>query len=183
MIRRNRMAKRKPTIRRPKVMRSGYEKRVAIYLKEMGVPFEYETLKIPFVVPEKKRTYNPDFTLPNGIIIESKGNLDRHAREKMALVVEQNPHLDIRFLFMRDNKITKQSKTKYSDWALKRGIKYHVSEQGHIPDEWLDEALAPSSLDGSTSLLEAGPKTSRGRVSKRGRSLDSVPSEAEPSDV
>lgn len=149
----------------------------------MGVPFEYETLKIPFVVPSKKRTYNPDFKLPNGIIIESKGNLDRLAREKMALVVEQNPHLDIRFLFMRDNKITKQSKTKYSDWCTKRGIKYHVSESGKIPEEWIREALAPSSLDGTTGLLPDGPKARTGRVPKSERSLDVISGETEPSDL
>lgn len=158
-------------------MRSGYEKKVAAYLKEKGVPFEYESLKIPFLVPPKKRTYNPDFMLPNGIIVESKGNLDRQAREKMALVVEQNPHLDIRFLFMRDNKITKQSKTKYSDWCTKRGIKYAVSESGRIPDEWLLEALMPSCLDGTPSLPEqistTGTKRSR-RVRVNVRSLDST---------
>ena len=57
----------------------------------------------------------------------------------MALVVEQNPHLDIRILLMRDNKISKQSKTRYSDWLEKRNIKYAISEYGIIPEEWLAE--------------------------------------------
>lgn len=122
-------------------------------------------MKVPFVVPSKKRTYNPDFELPNGIIIEAKGKLDRLVREKMALVFEQNPHLDIRFLFMRDNKLSKSSKTRYSDWCEKRGIKYAVSESGHIPEEWLVEALASSSLDGSTSMRPGG----KGQPSVHGR--------------
>lgn len=138
---------------KPKQMKSGYEKKVAAYLNQQKVPFEYETLRVPFVVPAKKRTYNPDFMLPNGIIVEAKGNLDRLAREKMALVIEQNPHLDIRLLFMRDNKITKASKTRYSDWCTKRGITYAISEDGHIPQEWLDEARADPSLDGSFNGL------------------------------
>lgn len=133
-------------------MKSGFEKKVAAYLESKKVPFEYETLRVPFVVPAKKRTYNPDFMLPNGVIVEAKGKLDRDVREKMALVIEQNPHLDIRMLFMRDNKITKQSKTRYSDWCTKRGIKYAVSEQGHIPDAWVHEALASPSLDGASGL-------------------------------
>lgn len=145
---------------KPKQLKSGYEKKVAAYLTSKKVPFEYETMRVPFVVPAKKRTYNPDFMLPNKIIVEAKGNLDRLAREKMALVIEQNPHLDIRMLFMRDNKITKASKTRYSDWCEKRGIKYAVNEYGHIPEEWLKEALADPSLDGTTSV-SSGSKSSR----------------------
>jgi hypothetical protein len=80
----------------------------------------------------------------------------------MALVFEQNPDLDIRFLFMRDNKISKNSKTRYSDWCKKRGIKYAVSEHGHIPDEWLAEARVASSLDGIASV-RAGTAAGRKR--------------------
>jgi len=104
-------------------------------------------MKVQYVVPAKKRTYSPDFILPNGIIVEAKGKLDRAVREKMALVMEQNPHLDIRLLFMRDNKITRTSKTRYSDWCEKRGIKYAIDEQGRIPEEWIKEAKATPGLD------------------------------------
>lgn len=126
----------------------------------MGVPFKYESLKIPYVVPAKKRVYNPDFELPNGIIVEYKGKLDRVAREKMALVLEQNPTLDIRMLFMRNNKLSKTSKTRYSDWCEKRGIKFAVSENGEIPEEWINEALASTSLDAIPSI-PAAKKTAR----------------------
>lgn len=160
------MMKRRMGPPRYRDMRSGLEEKVAAYLKSKNVPFEYETLKIPFIVPAKKRTYNPDFMLPNGIIIEAKGKLDRDVREKMALVIEQNPHLDIRFLFMRDNKIAKNSKTRYSTWCDKRGIKYAVSEQGIIPAEWIEEALAPPRLDGTTGV-SAGPAAAVRTVGKR----------------
>lgn len=151
--------------------KSGFEKKGAAYLEEHNVPFEYETLKIPYLVPEKKRTYNPDFTLPNGIILEYKGKLDRLVREKMALVIEQNPHLDIRFLFMRDNKISKTSKTRYSDWCIKRGIKYAVSEEGHIPDAWMEEARVTSSLDGAPIVRSNTRPRGKGQSRVRAGSL------------
>lgn len=128
-------------------LKSLFEKKVAKCLNDNKVPFEYESMKVQYVVPAKKRTYSPDFILPNGIIVEAKGKLDRAVREKMALVIEQNPHLDIRLLFMRDNKITRTSKTRYSDWCEKRGIKYAIDEQGRIPKEWIKEAKATPGLD------------------------------------
>lgn len=118
--------------------RSGFEKKVAASLKLRKVKFEYEKLKISYTVPESKHVYTPDFVLPNGIVCEVKGKFDPASRAKMMLVIEQNPDLDIRMLFMRDNYINKKSKTKYSDWCIKRGIKYHVSLQGEIPEEWLE---------------------------------------------
>ncbi len=104
----------------------------------MGIKFKYEALKLPYTIPEKKRNYIPDFELPNGVIVEFKGKLDRLAREKMLLAIEQNPTKDIRILFMRDNYIYKGSKTKYSDWCKEHGIKYAVSLRGEIPKEWLE---------------------------------------------
>jgi hypothetical protein len=153
-------------------LKSGFEKKVAKYLNENKIPFEYETLRVPYLVPEKKRNYNPDFMLPNGIIVEAKGKLDRLVREKMALVIEQNPELDIRFLFMRDNKIAKNSKTRYSDWCKKRGIKYAISEEGHIPSEWMAEARVTSSLDGIASVQPASKRKVRAGVRTTRSSLD-----------
>lgn len=143
--------------------RSGFESKGAAFLAENGIPFEYETYKITYTVPEKRKTYNPDFMLPNGIILEYKGKLDRDVREKMALAIEQNPDLDIRFVFMRDNKIAKNSKTRYSDWCKKRGIRYAISEDGHIPEEWLDEARAVHSLDANTGVSTPVKKSKRKR--------------------
>lgn len=148
--------------------KSGFEKKGAANLEARGVPFEYETLKVKYVVPEKTRTYTPDFILPNGIIAEYKGKLDRDVREKMALVMEQNPHLDIRMLFMRDNKIAKNSKTRYSDWCKARGIVYAVSEQGHLPQEWIDEALANHGLDGAPRKPVVDARPARRRYRKKG---------------
>ena len=44
--------------------RSGLEEKVADLLVELGVKYEYETVKIPYVI---EHLYCPDFILPNGI--------------------------------------------------------------------------------------------------------------------
>lgn len=120
-------------------LRSGLEKRTASYLDELGVEYEYETVVLEYTVPAKKHKYKPDFILPNGIIVEAKGRFDPATRQKMAHVIEQNPDKDIRLLFMRNNPINKGSTTTYGDWCDKRGIKWHVSAAGEIPEEWIKE--------------------------------------------
>lgn len=114
--------------------RSKFEISVAKSLADRGIKFEYESEKIVFV--PKPRTYTPDFYLPhNNIYIEAKGHLDKGDRVKMVLVKEQNPHLDIRFVFLNArNKIYKGSKTTYGDWATRHGFEW--SERS-IPEEWL----------------------------------------------
>lgn len=118
-------------------LRSGLEKRTAEYLETNKIPFEYETMTIEYTVPSKVHKYKPDFILESGIIVEAKGRFDAATRQKMAHVIEQNPDLDIRLLFQRDNTISKSSKTTYTAWCEKRGIKCHVSASGELPDDWL----------------------------------------------
>lgn len=129
--------KRKAIPMEQRKLRSGYERKVRKCLEENKVQYAYESMVVKYVVPETRRSYTPDFILANGIIIESKGYWDADSRRKMALVVEQNPHLDIRMLLQRDNTLSKKSKTKYTDWAKARGIKCAVSPSGEIPKEWL----------------------------------------------
>lgn len=120
-------------------MRSGFEKKVKASLDSQKAKYGYECEVINYNIPDSKHRYTPDFTLENGIVVEAKGKFDAIARKKMALVIEQNPDRDIRMLFMRNNSITKTSKTKYSDWCEKRGVKYHVSAHGEVPEEWIKE--------------------------------------------
>ena len=114
-----------------------------------SAPYEYETLILEYEVPAKKHKYKPDFILANGVIVEAKGRFDAATRQKMSLVIEQNPDRDIRLLFMRDNTISKSSKTKYSDWCDARGIKYHVSANGEVPEEWYRERKPSLAKSGS----------------------------------
>lgn len=117
-------------------LRSGFEKKVADFLFEKKVKFEYEAERIAYIVPESKHNYIPDFKLSNGVYVEAKGVFNAIQRKKLINILESNPDKDIRILLMRDNYINRGSKTKYSDWCKKRDIKYHVSTAGHIPEDW-----------------------------------------------
>lgn len=117
--------------------RSGLEDRISEQLKSLSVPFKYEEFKIKYEVNEV-RTYTPDFELPNGIIVESKGRFVAADRKKHLLVRVQNPFLDIRFVFSNSKaKISKGSKTSYADWCDKHGFLY---ADKLVPEEWINEA-------------------------------------------
>lgn len=116
--------------------RSKFEERFAGWLEDQGVPYQYETLKIPY--QRKVSKYTPDFILPNGVIVEVKGLWKSDDRSKHLLIKEQQPEYDIRFLFMNAyNKLSKRSKTTYADWCDKHGFKWAHKE---IPKEWLVDA-------------------------------------------
>jgi hypothetical protein len=117
--------------------RSGLEEQIARQLEEAGIDAEYETTTIKYTVPEKDHKYTPDWVLPNGIIIESKGRFLTADRQKHLLVKKQHPELDIRFVFSRSKTtISKASKTTYSDWCTKNGFLF---ADKFIPHEWLRE--------------------------------------------
>jgi len=114
--------------------RSGLEDRISQQLKSLSVPVKYEEFKIKYEVNEV-RTYTPDFELPNGIIIESKGRFVVADRKKHLLIKKQHPDLDIRFVFSNSRaKINKGSKTTYGMWCDKHGFLY---ADKLIPEEWI----------------------------------------------
>lgn len=116
--------------------RSGLEEKVSAQLESLGVPFEYEKLKVKYLVNEV-RTYTPDFKLPNGIIIETKGRFVAADRKKHLLIQKQDPFLDIRFVFTNSRaKISKGSNTSYADWCDKHGFMW---ADKLIPEEWIYE--------------------------------------------
>jgi hypothetical protein len=123
--------------------RSGFEEKVQKFLTAKGIKHSYESETLKYVVPEKTRRYVADFSLTGtNIIIEAKGIFDSDDRQKMMLLREQYPDRDIRMLFMRDNGIIRRSKTKYTDWCAKNGIKAAVDKDGKLPKEWLDDLAA-----------------------------------------
>jgi hypothetical protein len=114
--------------------RSGLEEQLHASLQERGVDGEYEQHKINYTIPESKHTYTPDFRLPNGIYVETKGRFVTDDRKKHLLIKQQHPHLDIRFVFQNSkNKIRKGSKTTYADWCIKYGFQFADKT---IPEEW-----------------------------------------------
>ena len=70
--------------------RSGLEEHVADQLDQLGVQFEYETMVIKYIRPQKTHRYTPDFILPNGIIIETKGRFLTKDRQKHLLIKKSN---------------------------------------------------------------------------------------------
>ena len=135
-------SKRRPVSQEERGVREGYrsglEVQVAAQLERAGVAAKYEDpdSKIEYEVSETRR-YTPDFILPNGIIIETKGRFVTADRKKHKLVKEQHPELDIRFVFSNSKtKISKTSKTTYAMWCDKLGFKY---ADKFIPEAWLKE--------------------------------------------
>lgn len=117
--------------------RSKYEEKQARLLSEGGIRFKYESIALKYVWPARNATYTPDwFITKTNVIIETKGKFTAPDRQKHLLVRETYPDLDIRFVFMRDNKIHKKSKMRYSDWCKKHGFMYAI---GDIPLEWCKE--------------------------------------------
>jgi hypothetical protein len=117
--------------------KSGFEFKTAIFLKERKIPFEYEVRKIAYTVPKIHKHYTPDFFLPNGIIVETKGRFTMEDRKKHILIKNQHPDIDIRFVFQNANgKIRKGSPTTYAKWCDQNNIKW---AHGTIPDSWMEE--------------------------------------------
>ena len=115
--------------------RSGFEHKVSDRLSEAKVPYGYEDTVISYIKPETKHTYTIDFTLPNGILVETKGRWVLEDRKKHLLIKQQHPELDIRMVFQSARtKIRKGSKTSYGDFCDKHGILW---AEKNIPDSWL----------------------------------------------
>lgn len=115
------------------MFRSSLEERVSDLLLELGVSYEYESTKVPYQI---QHNYTPDFVLPNGVFLETKGYWDDDDRRKMRAVKKCNPELDIRMVFQDPYlKIRKGSKTTYAKWCEKHAIPW--ATYSSIPLEWL----------------------------------------------
>ena len=115
--------------------RSGFEHKVADQLNEAKIDFEYEKTVIDYIKPQTNHTYTIDFTLPNGILVETKGRWVLEDRKKHLLIKNQHPELDIRIVFQNaKTKIRKGSKTTYGDYCDKHGILW---AEKNIPKSWL----------------------------------------------
>jgi hypothetical protein len=144
------MRKRKRKIKyRNRTYHSNFEVDVAKQLYTAKVKFTYETTSYYYEQPVAHgecldcasknvitpHWYTPDFFLSNGVIVESKGKLDRDTRKKLKAIKNSNPDLDLKILFMKDNKIRKGSKTTYTMWATSQGFDCAVKT---LKKEWLE---------------------------------------------
>ena len=116
--------------------RSGLEKKIADELERDGVKFQYEPKGwVTYNRPTSK--YKPDFVLPNGIVVEAKGQFLSSDRTKHKLIKEQHPNLDIRFVFSNSRTtIGSKSRTTYAMWCNRFGFEYADKS---IPREWINE--------------------------------------------
>lgn len=134
--------------------RSNFEWRIAEYLKNNKVKFDYESESVAYVRPVRKAEcnacgstdvgasfiYTPDFVLANGVYIEAKGRFVSRDRTKLIAVLTSNNVLtrdNFRLLFMADNYTTSRKIERYSEWATRNGIICHVSYAGQVPKGWL----------------------------------------------
>lgn len=119
--------------------RSGLEEAVAADLQSHAVSYKYEELTIEYTYPEKLKRYTPDFELPNGQLIETKGRFVTADREKIKLIKKQFPQLDLRIVFSNPQaRIGKTSKTTYAVWCDTLGIPW---AKKLIPVSWVLEPL------------------------------------------
>ena len=113
--------------------RSKLEERVAELFDTLGVIYEYESVKVPYVI---QHNYCPDFVLPNHVHIEAKGYWDAKDRRKILAVKKENPDLDLRIVCQAPyNTISKKSKTTYAQWCEKHDIPW--TSYHDIPIDWL----------------------------------------------
>lgn len=116
--------------------RSGLEAEIAKQLAKAGVEAEYEQYVIKYTIPASVHKYTPDFVLPNGVIIETKGRFVQADRSKHLLIKKTLPDYDIRFIFSNSKaKLYKGAKSTYGDWCEKHGFLYADKQ---VPKEWLD---------------------------------------------
>ena len=115
--------------------RSGIEEKIQTQLAEAKIKAQYEPGRIPYTVAPK--TYTPDFVLPNGIVIETKGYFLPADRTKHLAIKAQHPNIDLRFVFQNPKqRLNKTSRTTYEAWCVQHGFIYAAK---WIPQTWLDE--------------------------------------------
>ena len=134
--------------------RSGLEETNAAHItKVLKAPVLFETFSIRYAIPLSFHNYTPDFLLPNGIIVETKGLWKMEDRAKHLLVKVQYPELDIRIVFSRGKTpISPGAKTTCAEWATKHGFPW---AEKLIPAEWAKE---PGPKRKPHEVLKDGPR-------------------------
>lgn len=120
-----------------KKRRSKLELKFEEILKENNVEYDYEVTKIQYIIPESKHTYTVDWTIGNGTLLETKGYLSDHReRNKYILIKQQQPDIDLRFVFDNENKLCGGTKMTHGKWAEKAGFQYCSIKDIDTIKEW-----------------------------------------------
>lgn len=123
--------------------RSKLEQLTAALLKRNKIKFEYESIKLKYDFPVRggycsscksgkqvvrRRHYLPDFVLGSNSILEAKGILGSSERSKFLAIKKSNPEWNVAFVFGADNKLSRNSKQRYSDWCRDHGFDFGIKE-------------------------------------------------------
>jgi len=105
--------------------RSNFEFNFFKKIESLKLNVQYETDKLVYIQPEKKRNYLPDWKIKPKTYIETKGIFSSTDRQKILFVIKCNPEVKLYMLF-QNSKLTlnKKSKTTYSDWCDKMHIEW-----------------------------------------------------------
>ncbi len=95
-----------------------------------------------FVRQRKKYTCDFRVVRKDGTVmfVETKGYFKSADRTKHEALKKQFPDIDLRIVFSSNGWWSKAKRTRYSDWAEKMGITYHISKKSDgyiIPKGWL----------------------------------------------
>jgi len=120
--------------------RSKLELQFEKLLNDFEVLYDYEITKVPYIIPESNHTYTVDWTLMNGLLLETKGYLSDHAeRKKYILIKEQHPDIDLRFVFQDPNKKCGGMQTTHAQWADKNNFKWCSIRDTEQIKQWVTE--------------------------------------------
>lgn len=124
-----------------KKRRSKLELKFEEILKDFEVEYGYEITRIPYIIPESKHNYTVDWTIANGVLLETKGYLsDYQERNKYVLLKRQHPTLDLRFVFDNPNKLCGGTKMTHAKWAEKYGFKWCGIKDIEQIKSWIKES-------------------------------------------
>lgn len=99
--------------------RSKFEMDVEAALNALlGREVEYESTRLDYI---RKARYVPDFK-DGEVLYEAKGRFLPSDRTKLLAVKQAYPRVDLRLVFQRNNKLSKDSTTTYMDWAKQHGF-------------------------------------------------------------
>ncbi len=125
--------------------KSGLEEDNANLLRSLGIDPRYEEFSLEYQVPATTCRYTPDFRLPNGVVIETKGYFDAEDRKRHLLVRKSHPGLDIRFVFTKASQFCQTADRKaYSQWLQST----HKRKTGNIDlfNEWRATKKTPRAV-------------------------------------
>lgn len=116
--------------------KSKLEERIAQQILDRGIDLVYEDKQDKLLY---NKLYQPDFRLPGGILIETKGyhrNLG-DALTKLCSVVRCNPDIDLRIVWSNANMkvpfYKNKKKMTAKQWSEKNGFQW---AHEYIPDNW-----------------------------------------------